>query len=86
MKRNKKNIDLRVLFTMVPARGKTERELIPWFRLHLGNMIFKTVIPYQKKPAQDASMLNKQVVNTNTNIGSAYRALGEEILKEYGGK
>ena len=86
MKRNKKNIDLRVLFTMVPARGKTERELIPWFRSHLGNMIFKTVIPYQKKPAQDASMLNKQVVNTNTNIGSAYRALGEEILKEYGGK
>lgn len=86
MKRNKKNIDLRVLFTMVPARGKTERELIPWFRSHLGNMIFKIVIPYQKKPAQDASMLNKQVVNTNTNIGSAYRALGEEILKEYGGK
>lgn len=80
MKRNRKEIDLKVLFTMVPARGKTENTLIPWFRKHMGDMIFDTTIPYQKKPAQDASMMNKQIVNTNTKVGNAYRQLGEEIM------
>lgn len=80
MKRNRKEIDLKVLFTMVPARGKTENTLIPWFRKYMGEMIFETAIPYQKKPAQDASMMNKQIVNTNTKVGDAYRQLGEEIL------
>lgn len=86
MKRNKKQIDLKVLFTMVPARGKMENTLIPWFREHMSGMIFETVIPYQKKPAQDASMMNKQIVSTNTNLGNAYKALGDEILSMYGGK
>lgn len=80
MRRNRKDTDLKVLFTMVAKRGKTENEWIPWLRKHMGDMAFDTVIPYQKKPAQDASMLNKQVVNTNTNIGLAYRTLGDEIL------
>ena len=80
MKRNKKKVDLKVLFTMVSQRGKTEKEVIPWFRKHMQDMIFETVIPYQKKPTQDASMMNKQVVFTNTNVGNAYKALGDEIL------
>ncbi len=80
MKRNKKNVDLKVLFTMVAKRGKTEREIIPWFRKHMQDMIFETVIPYQKKPTQDASMMNKQVVFTDTNVGNAYKALGDEVL------
>lgn len=80
MKRNKKKVDLKVLFTMVSKRGKTEKEVIPWFRKHMQDMIFETVIPYQKKPTQDASMINKQVVLTNTNVGNAYKALGDEIL------
>lgn len=79
-KRNKKDVDLKVLFTMVSARGKTEKSLIPWFRKHMDGMIFNTIIPYQKKPTQDASMMNKQVVSTNTNVGNAYKALGEEII------
>lgn len=80
MKRNRKNIDIRILFTMVPKRGKTENMLIPWFRKQLGKLIFDTVIPYQKKPAQDASLMNKQVVHTKTNVGEAYRHLGNEVL------
>lgn len=80
MKRNRKNIDIRILFTMVPKRGKTEKMMIPWFREHLGELIFDTVIPYQKKPAQDASLMNKQIVHTNTNVGVAYRELGKELL------
>ncbi len=80
MKRNKKKVDLKVLFTMVSQRGKTEKEVIPWFRKHMQDMIFETVIPYQKKPTQDASMMNKQVVFTNTNVGNAYKSLGDEIL------
>ena len=79
-KRNKKNVDLKVLFTMVSPRGKTEKNLIPWFRKHMGDMIFQTIIPYQKKPTQDASMMNRQVVLTNTNVGNAYKSLGEEII------
>ena len=80
MKRNKKNIEVKVLFTMVPKRGKTENELIPWFRRYMGVGIFNTIIPYQKKPAQDASMMNKQMVHETSNVGDAYRQLGEEIL------
>lgn len=80
MKRNRKNIDIRILFTMVPKRGKTEKMMIPWFREHLGQLIFDTVIPYQKKPAQEASLMNKQIVHTNTNVGIAYRELGKELL------
>lgn len=80
MKRNKKNVDLKVLFTMVSKRGRTEKDIIPWFRKHMKDMIFETVIPYQKKPTQDASMMNKQVVFTDTNVGNAYKALGEEVL------
>lgn len=80
MKRNKKKVDLKVLFTMVSQRGKTEKEVIPWFRKHMQDVIFETVIPYQKKPTQDASMMNKQVVFTDTNVGNAYKALGDEIL------
>lgn len=79
-KRNKKNVDLKVLFTMVSPRGKTEKHLIPWFRKHMDDMIFQTIIPYQKKPTQDASMMNRQVVLTNTNVGNAYKSLGEEII------
>ena len=79
-KRNKKNVDLKVLFTMVSPRGKTEKNLIPWFRKHMDVMIFQTIIPYQKKPTQDASMMNRQVVLTNTNVGNAYKSLGEEII------
>lgn len=79
-KRNKKNVDLKVLFTMVSPRGKTEKKLIPWFRKHMDDMIFQTIIPYQKKPTQDASMMNRQVVLTNTNVGNAYKSLGEEII------
>lgn len=79
-KRNKKNVDLKVLFTMVSPRGKTEKNLIPWFRKHMDGMIFQTIIPYQKKPTQDASMMNRQVVLTNTNVGNAYKSLGEEII------
>ena len=79
-KRNKKNVDLKVLFTMVSPRGKTEKNLIPWFRKHMDDMIFQTIIPYQKKPTQDASMMNRQVVLTNTNVGNAYISLGEEII------
>lgn len=79
-KRNKKNVDLKVLFTMVSPRGKTEKILIPWFRKHMDDMIFQTIIPYQKKPTQDASMMNRQVVLTNTNVGNAYKSLGEEII------
>ena len=79
-KRNKKNVDLKVLFTMVSPRGKTEKNLIPWFRKHMEDMIFQTIIPYQKKPTQDASMMNRQVVLTNTNVGNAYKSLGEEII------
>lgn len=79
-KRNKKNVDLKVLFTMVSPRGKTEKSLIPWFRKHMDDMIFQTIIPYQKKPTQDASMMNRQVVLTNTNVGNAYKSLGEEII------
>lgn len=79
-KRNKKNVDLKVLFTMVSPRGKTEKNLIPWFRKHKDDMIFQTIIPYQKKPTQDASMMNRQVVLTNTNVGNAYKSLGEEII------
>ena len=79
-KRNKKNVDLKVLFTMVSPRGKTEKNLIPWFRKHMDDMIFQTIIPYQKKPTQDASMMNRQVVLTNTNVGNAYKSLGEEII------
>ena len=79
-KRNKKNVDLKVLFTMVSPRGKTEKNLIPWFRKHRDDMIFQTIIPYQKKPTQDASMMNRQVVLTNTNVGNAYKSLGEEII------
>ena len=45
-KRNKKNVDLKVLFTMVSPRGKTEKNLIPWFRKHMDDMIFQTIIPY----------------------------------------
>lgn len=80
MKRNRKNIDIRILFTMVPKRGKTEKMMIPWFCEHLGQLIFDTVIPYQKKPAQEASLMNKQIVHTNTNVGIAYRELGKELL------
>lgn len=79
-KRNKKNVDLKVLFTMVSPRGKAEKNLIPWFRKHMDDMIFQTIIPYQKKPTQDASMMNRQVVLTNTNVGNAYKSLGEEII------
>jgi chromosome partitioning protein len=79
-KRNKKNVDLKVLFTMVSPRGKTEKNLIPWFRKQMDDMIFQTIIPYQKKPTQDASMMNRQVVLTNTNVGNAYKSLGEEII------
>lgn len=79
-KRNKKNVDLKVLFTMVSPRGKTEKKLIPWFRKHMDDMIFQTIIPYQKKPTQDASMMNRQIVLTNTNVGNAYKSLGEEII------
>lgn len=79
-KRNKKNVDLKVLFTMVSPRGKTEKNSIPWFRKHMDDMIFQTIIPYQKKPTQDASMMNRQVVLTNTNVGNAYKSLGEEII------
>lgn len=79
-KRNKKNVDLKVLFTMVSPRGKTEKNLIPWFRKYMDDMIFQTIIPYQKKPTQDASMMNRQVVLTNTNVGNAYKSLGEEII------
>lgn len=79
-KRNKKNVDLKVLFTMVSPRGKTEKNLIQWFRKHMDDMIFQTIIPYQKKPTQDASMMNRQVVLTNTNVGNAYKSLGEEII------
>lgn len=79
-KRNKKNVDLKVLFTMVSPRGKIEKNLIPWFRKHMDDMIFQTIIPYQKKPTQDASMMNRQVVLTNTNVGNAYKSLGEEII------
>ena len=80
MKRNKKQIKVKVLFTMVPKRGKTENTLIPWFRENMKDMVFETVIPFQKKPAQDASMMNKQIVHTDSNVGIAYRQLGEEIL------
>ena len=80
MKRNKKEIKVKVLFTMVPKRGKTENTLIPWFREYMQDLIFDTVIPFQKKPAQDASMKNEQIVHTNSNLGIAYRQLGEEIL------
>lgn len=73
-------MDLKVLFTMVSPRGKTEKNLIPWFRKHMDDMIFQTIIPYQKKPTQDASMMNRQVVLTNTNVGNAYKSLGEEII------
>ena len=86
MKRNKKNVDLKVLFTMVSKRGKTEKEVIPWFRKHMKDMIFETVIPYQKKPTQDASMMNKQVVFTDTNVGNAYKSLGDEILNLFAEK
>lgn len=79
-KRNKKNVDLKVLFTMVSPRGKTEKNFIAWFRKHMDDMIFQTIIPYQKKPTQDASMMNRQVVLTNTNVGNAYKSLGEEII------
>ncbi len=34
---------------MVSPRGKTEKNLIPWFRKHMDDMIFQTIIPYQKK-------------------------------------
>lgn len=80
MKRNKKQIKVKVLFTMVPKRGKTENTLIPWFRENMKDIVFETVIPFQKKPAQDASMMNKQIVHTDSNVGIAYRQLGEEIL------
>ncbi len=80
MRRNRKNIDIKVLFTMVTKRGRTENEIIPWFRKHMEDMIFETIIPYQKKPAQDASMMNKQLVHTNSNIGIAYRSLADEVL------
>ncbi|MFR3063198.1 MAG: hypothetical protein ACLTL6_14725 [Holdemanella porci] len=46
----------------------------------MDDMIFQTIIPYQKKPTQDASMMNRQVVLTNTNVGNAYKSLGEEII------
>ena len=81
MKRNKKQISVKILFTMVPKRGKTENTLIPWFRENMKDMVFETVIPFQKKPAQDASMMNKQIVHTDSNVGIAYRQLGEEILR-----
>lgn len=84
MKRNKKDIDMKVLFTMVTERGKMEKNLLPWLRNHMEDLIFNTHIPYQKKPAQDSSMLNKMVVNTNTRIGEAYRSLGDEILAYLG--
>lgn len=83
MRRNRKEIDIKILFTMVTKRGKTEKELIPWFRKHMKDMIFDTIIPYQKKPAQDASMMNKQIVHTNSNIGIAYRSLGDEIMEMF---
>lgn len=40
----------------------------------------KGMIVSLKKPTQDASMMNRQVVLTNTNVGNAYKSLGEEII------
>lgn len=81
MKRNHKEIDVKILFTMVARRGRTEKLMIPWLKEQFGDMILDTLIPYQKKPAQDASLKNKQIVWTNTTLGFAYKELGEELLR-----
>lgn len=81
MKRNHKEIDVKILFTMVARRGRTEKLMIPWLKEQFGDMILDTLIPCQKKPAQDASLKNKQIVWTNTTLGFAYKELGEELLR-----
>lgn len=80
-KNNLKTLQFKILFTMI-NRNNNDKGVMEWFKKHIDMFLFDTYIPYQAKPVTEASYTNKQVVETDTSVGNAYKELGKEIIEE----
>lgn len=83
MENNDRDYDFKILFTM-KNRNKNDDKTIEWFKSHIPDLIFDTVIPYQAKPNSDASLMNKLVIDSDSNVGNTYKKLCEELLSIVG--